>query len=57
MSSGLKEKYATSEPDIRADPKSNRISIKIPTIILKSKALTIMPEFKKMLESIYPGSN
>jgi hypothetical protein len=44
ISSGLKEKNATSAPDIRADPKSRIISIKNPIIILKSGALTVIAE-------------
>jgi hypothetical protein len=44
MSSGLNEKYATSAPDMTADMKSIIISIRRPVIILKSGALTEMPE-------------
>jgi len=57
MSSGLNEKYATSEPDIRADPKRRIISIKIPIIILKSGELTAIPERIDIYESEYSGSN
>jgi hypothetical protein len=57
ISSGLNEKYATSEPDMRADPKRRIISINSPIIILKSGALTAMPERNDIMESGYSGSN
>jgi hypothetical protein len=44
MSSGRNEKYATSEPDIRAEPISRIMRIISPVIILKSGALKAMPE-------------
>ena len=57
MSSGRNEKYATSEPDIRAEPISRIMRIISPVIILKSGALKAMPERSDIKESGYSCSN
>jgi hypothetical protein len=56
ISSGLNEKNATSDADIRADPNSRIISIIRPIIILKSGTLTVIAEIVAIYESGYSGS-
>jgi hypothetical protein len=56
ISSGLKEKKATSEPEIRADPMSSISRIAIPMIIPGSGVFTSIPERSVINESGYSGS-
>jgi hypothetical protein len=56
ISSGLNEKNATSDADIRADPSRRIVSIINPIIILKSGALTVTTERIAINESGYSGS-
>ena len=57
ISSGLSEKKATSEPEIRADPQSNSISTIIPVIIFISGVYTAIPEINAINDSEYSDSN
>jgi len=57
ISSGLKEKYATSEADIRADPISSIIRTIRPVIVLKSGEFTGMAVKIDTTDSVLSGSN
>jgi hypothetical protein len=57
ISSGRNEKKATSEPDIRAEMKSNRTRTIKPIISLKSRVLATMPGKSATDENKNPGSN
>jgi hypothetical protein len=57
ISSGLNEKKATSEPDIRAEMKSNMTRTINPIASLKSRGLTTMPGKGITDENKNPGSN
>jgi len=57
ISSGRKEKYATSAADIKADPKSSKTRIISPVMILISSTLTGMAETVEIVENVYSGSN
>jgi hypothetical protein len=56
ISSGLKEKYATSDADIRAEPARRIASITIPVIVCKSGALTEMADRTDIKERELTGS-
>jgi hypothetical protein len=51
ISSGLNEKKATSEADIRADPMSRIMITRKPTIILKSGVLMAIPDSRHKYDS------
>jgi hypothetical protein len=56
ISSGLKEKYATSEADKRAEVNRSITSIISPVIILKAGGLRIISERNKEYDCAYSGS-
>jgi hypothetical protein len=56
-SSGLKEKNATSDPDISADPNSKISNTINPTTILASGVFKTIPENMYIYESGYADSN
>jgi hypothetical protein len=57
MSAGLSEKYATSEPDIKADIDRRIIRTIKPVNVLKSGVLTVIPERNMIFVRKFPGSN
>ena len=57
ISAGLREKNATSEPDINAEANNRNIKTTIPIIVLKSGGLTVMPDRSIIFAKRFPGSN
>ena len=57
MSSGLKEKKATSAADINAEPNRRIIRISSPINILRSGGLKVIPESGNNNGSVYSGFN
>jgi hypothetical protein len=57
ISSGPNEKYATSEADIKAEPRRSRMRTINPIIIFKSGGLKIIPEWAAIYVSANAGSN
>jgi hypothetical protein len=57
ISSGPKEKYATSEADKSEEANRSMTSTISPVIILKAGGLRIIPERNKEYDCTYSGSN
>jgi hypothetical protein len=57
ISSGPKEKYATSDADIKAEPRRSRTRTINPIIIFKSGGLKIIPDSKIRYVSANAGTN